>query len=230
MLFAVDIDGTIATYQGTTAYAPYLNRVLALGLPEEIEGESGTAYALTAAERIYAYVETSPEHKDRYQAAIHEAQFAADVQERAIPIQGAVETMHWFAAQGTLLYVTCRKQATQHVTQAWLARYGFPRPDRVTCCETYYHKYITAYQYAGKREPLLLIDDRVRDLVLSFRGLVENQRNIAASICQRAALVAFGHEQLPPLPSRLPFPVIPLPSWEQSAIKHFVERIEPLSA
>jgi uncharacterized HAD superfamily protein len=223
MFFAVDIDGTIATYRGTTAYAPYLNRVLSLDLPERMEDGSGAAYALAAAERIYAYVEASPEHKTRYQAAVHEAQFAADVQEQAIPIAGAVEGMRRLATLGQLFYVTCRKQETYAVTQAWLARYGFPQADHLTCCETYYHKYITAYQHAGKREPIIVIDDRVRDMVLSFRGLVDTQRDIAATICKRIALVAFGHEQLPKLPSRLPFPVVPLLSWEQSAMQQLID-------
>jgi len=77
---------------------------------------------------------------------------------------------------------------------------------------------MVAYQQSSHRESIVLIDDRIRDMVLSFRGLVEQQRAIAASICKRIALVAFGYEYLPHLPSRLPFPVVALPSWDQQLL------------
>lgn len=214
MLFAVDIDGTIAGAAPDAARIRYMNRALKLGLSETHLAEFASYRAFAQSPEVQMWG-TTQARQDAYMAALEVAQWDADIQRAYLPVPGACEAIHALTQEGDLIYVTCRREATSEVTQGWLARHGFPRPGDVYHCERhYYQKYVVAHAHAGSRERITLIDNQIRDIVISYKGLVLHHEEVARSLIPRLVLVAFGVPTLPPLPRRLPFPVVALDSWQ----------------
>jgi hypothetical protein len=214
MLFAIDIDGTIAGAAPDAVRIHYMNRALKLGLSETRLAEFGSyrAFAQSSEVQMWGAI---PSHQKSYMNALEQAQWDADIQRSRLPIPGALEAIHALTQQGHVIYVTCRRDTTGEITQGWLARYDFPHPGDVYHCSQYYEKYRMVYAHASPREHITLIDNQARDLILSYKGLVLDHREIAQSLLRRLILVAFGEPTLPPLPTRLPVPVVALDSWDQ---------------
>lgn len=212
-MFAIDIDGTIATYQNTNAYAAYLNETLDLSIPLTWRAGPGLYRELVSDPSVLAYVAGSEERKAYFKAVCEAGQYSPIVQSRALPLPGAVEALHTLSQEDRVIYVTCRKESTKAVTMSWLTQYGFPHPESLYHCQQYYGKYLAAYQVASPNEKIILIDNQARDIVLSYKGLVLHHREVARAIVQRLVLVAFGRASLPNLPGKLPFPVQSLDSW-----------------
>src|SRR5712691_4675461 len=97
MLFAVDIDGTIASTQETDAYNVYLAAVLGLRLPDEWRSPHGRTADVLELDEVRDYQASSEDAARRLAAVIADGQYSPLVQERAVPIPGAVSGMNALA-------------------------------------------------------------------------------------------------------------------------------------
>lgn len=227
MLFAIDIDGTIANDDRGRAYARYLNRELALGVSDETIERLKSYATFIQLEQVQAYAAESEEHKAHYRAAIRQAQHDPEVQQAAIPLPGAVEGVAALARYGEIIYVTCRKPESFDRTRDWLSSYRFAQPDRIYICKHYHFKYIYASQLAHVSEPIVLIDDHAEDVVKFFQRLVKEHYAVAKSIRKRLAVVAFGCQEAPPCPFKQPlFPVLALPSWDKNVLEQLIGPVD----
>ena len=223
MLFAVDIDGTIASDDHGRAYARYLNRKLALNIADETIERLKSYHEFVMLEQVQAYGAVSDAHKEQYKAVIRQAQHDPEVQHSLVPLPDARDGVTALAQYGNIIYVTCRKPESYDLTRNWLSSYGFPHPDSVYICEHYHHKYVHASKLADASEPIILIDDHAEEVVKFFQRLVKEQYPVAKSIRKRLAVVAFGCEVAPPCPFKQPlFPVLTLPSWEQDMLEQLI--------
>jgi len=213
MFFAVDIDGVLA--RDTIGYATYLNRYFQLGIADSVV-EGLTDYTqFIALEEVRSFVRGNEALAAEFNRVAKEAQYAELVQQLRVPVDGALAAMQEIAGRYPFRYVTCRYEATLHVTQAWLARYGFPDPENVSCCEKGIHqKYLVAYQKASESEPLIFIDDLAETFMKSFATLIKYHYQDAKAIWKRCGLLAFGHSEAPAWPFSKPmYSVWPLPNW-----------------
>jgi hypothetical protein len=154
MLFAVNVDGTIAKGDGKLApHAQFLNQMAGLGLPDTFFADDMDKDTYTAA------VKASGVTKEVLEQAREWKQFDPTLQERSVPIPGVVEAMHQLANVGKLIYVTVRMSFSETLTQSWLARSGFPNSSQCYCCPNFYYKIRRAYEEANDHEPIVLIDD-----------------------------------------------------------------------
>src|SRR5439155_15322985 len=103
---------------------------------------------------------------DYIKQILHEGQYSPVLQERAVPIPGAVETLQRLIAEGNeIAYITNRKNITRDVTSSWLAKYDFPNPERLHCCgdeEGWCSKLRYACSYLQAGEQVMMIDDGAR--------------------------------------------------------------------
>nr|BBH85259.1 hypothetical protein KTC_00100 [Thermosporothrix sp. COM3] len=218
MFFAIDIDGTIAHDERDRGYARYLNRMLHLGMRDEVLEQIETLADLFCLPEVEAFVRREPDAEQLWRGALKQAQHDAEVQEGLVPLPGAVEGVKTLATLGTVAYITCRRGESWERTSQWLKRHGFPAAERLFPCAHYHDKYVAVFMQAASREPVVFIDDRVPDLIRSFKRLVGEQKEVAVSLYRRMGLLAFGYEALP---ERLPssfvsrVPVGVLPSWTQ---------------
>jgi|SRR5436853_1589631 len=91
MLFAVDIDGTIAKGDGKLApYAQFLNQMAGFGLPDAFFADDMDKDAYSAA------VKASGVTKEILEQARELKQFDPTVQERSVPIPGAKDVIQAF--------------------------------------------------------------------------------------------------------------------------------------
>ncbi len=213
MFFAVDIDGVLA--RDTIGYATSLNRYFQLGIADSvIEGLADYAQFITL-EEVRSFVRGNEALAAEFNRVAKEAQYTELVQQLRVPVDGARVAMQEIAARYPFRYVTCRYEATMQVTQAWLARYGFPDPENVSCCEQGIHqKYLVAYRSAAEGEPLIFIDDLAETLMKSFAALIKYHYQDAKAIRKRCGLLAFGHSEAPVWPFSKPmYSVWPLPNW-----------------
>src|SRR2546423_395885 len=96
MLFAVDIDHTIATYKGTDAFNAYIR---ARGIPLSSDWYKDqyphllTPDALLRDPLYAAWYVDQGSPSDYIKQILHEGQYSPVLQERAVPIPGAVETL-----------------------------------------------------------------------------------------------------------------------------------------
>lgn len=208
MLYAVDVDGTIAI--GGNWYARWLASAAKINIPEAdlASIQYGVEFwdlpqvqALTHEQRAALRKHAHEHHKD------------ADHHINAVPIPGAVEALHMLAQSGGVIYTTCRKRSHRKLTSEWLERYGFPSPEQVHCCPRYHVKFLEAQHVAEPKEPIVLIDDLAREMVLSFRALAIHDRSKVLGLIKRITIVAIGCEEPPTFPFKVPFPVLALPSW-----------------
>ena len=222
MLFAIDIDGTIAGTDHGREYAQYLNRVLGIGMSEERVTAFSSYREFALSDEVQAFGAISEENQDRYMAALELAQHDEEVQRASLPLPGAVEGVTALSTYGRVIYVTCRYASSRELSQEWLARYGFPNPEQVFTCERFHHKYVEAHKNAFTDEPIVLIDDHAEDIVKTFRKLVKEYYQIAKSVYGRFGLVAFGTDKAPTVANQLRIPVLALPSWEKEEIQQFI--------
>lgn len=214
MLFAIDIDGTIAT--NGNWYCRWMNKHARLAIPEErLDAmaygfqfwEDPAVLTLSEDERKRLRKFSFDHHKDR-RRHIH-----------AVPIPGAMEAMQTLLQHGKILYVTCRKWHCRGLSSAWLKKHGFPEYKQVRCCSRYYVKFLEARRIAEPKEPIILIDDLAEKMVRAFRALVIHDRKRATGIIKRLTVVAIGETEPPTFPFKVPFPVLALPSWQPEHIE-----------
>src|SRR5579859_7850670 len=156
MLFAIDIDGTIAGTDHGREYANYLNRVLGIGMSAERVAAFSSYREFALSAEVQAFGAISQENQNRYMEALELAQYDAEVQRASLPLPSAVEGVTALSTYGRVIYVTCRYASSRELSQEWLGQYGFPNPDRVFTCERFHHKYVEAQKNAAADEPIVL--------------------------------------------------------------------------
>lgn len=215
-VIALDIDGVLA--REGNAYASYVNTSLSLGISEEaLKGIHNNEQFIKMPE-VRAYVGKGPEWRDRFQTVFHEAQYAAEVQEQNLVIDGAVEAVNRLAEKCTITYVTNRKTETSDVTRAWLRQAGFPNTDRLHCCFDaggFAGKIRSATSYLARTaERLYFIDDMPAELERAYWRFVQLDIKTATPLLMHSAILAYGHTQLPPCPHSMPVIIMAaLPIW-----------------
>jgi uncharacterized HAD superfamily protein len=208
MLFAIDIDGTIATHGPYFCQQMFTEAGIALAGEELAQCTYG--YHFWHHERVRALPEKQRAELKDFAHAHHKD---LDQLENRVPVPGASEALHVLMAEGhRVLYATCRPAEARQITQEWLAWYGFPAADQVETCQHYHSKYLAAHQVAGQREQVILMDDLVERMVPAFRTLAIQHREIALNLMRRLAVVAVGIDK-PPVFAKVPFKVLALPSW-----------------
>lgn len=218
MLIAVDIDGTIATDPGARNHARFMNKALNLGIPAE------TISSLHSIEEFMGLQEIRDWKEQRgsletFKAAWDEAQYDLDLQRDAVPTAGAVVGVQRLAQNGTIIYITCRKEESSAITEQWLARYGFPNAERVYFCEDYSYKFIKAFEQAQPDEHVLIIDDHMVDVLKCLR-MLSTQPHILYSVLKRFSFACFGKAEVPYIPEKLKnkVKVVALPNWQEALI------------
>src|SRR5215472_12851343 len=154
MLFAIDIDGTIAGTDHGREYAQYLNRVLDIGMSEAKVAAFSSYREFAFSAEVQAFGAVSQENQDRYMEALELAQHDVEVQRASLPLPSAVEGVTALSTYGRVIYVTCRYASSRELSQQWLARYGFPNPEQVFTCERFHHKFVEAQRNAFIDEPI----------------------------------------------------------------------------
>ena len=231
MLFAVDIDGTIARHEpGEKSLIGYMNRELGLGISasrlaefrccsqtpnpelqtlmthsEEVRVEHeeySQQYTLKGSSEVQAWLAQSEQHQKRYAEVLYASQFDPDIQKAKVPIAGAIEAMHQIALLGKIIYVTLRKPYSEQLTREWLAWYGFPSPDQAYCCQHFEFKYLEAYHHLQECESLTMVDDNIRGLIGRFPTLAREHTDVAHSLLRRISFVLIGNQVLDPIPQK----------------------------
>jgi hypothetical protein len=209
MLLAIDIDGTIAT--GGEWLARTLAREFTLPLAEEklaCIDHSAQFWKLPEIQGL------AVEKRRAMRELVHAHQHDPEWQQHEVPMPDAMQALSSLSAYSKVIYATCRFPESKKLTQAWLARYGFPEPENVYCCKHYLWKYACAGEVAEREEKILLIDDQAEMLVKSFRPFAQMDFSLALSLIPRLAVVAFGKEAPPAFPLKIPFPVLAVRRWK----------------
>ena len=225
MLFAVDIDGTIATISGTDAYGAYVRRALRIPIDHAWRHLSSDPSLLTALCRDASFAtwwEAHPDHHERVQALLNEGQYSQEVQERSLPIAGAQEALSQLAQDHHILYVTNRKSTTLALTRSWLKAHGFPSSEHVCCCGEE-QGFVSKVRYAvealqtldGEGGQIVFIDDKAPYFEHTFAVLVKEDLPFVQGCIHRIAAIAYGKGDLPPCRFPRPvFPMAPMPEWK----------------
>ena len=214
-VIAMDIDGTVST--AGEWFVRLLANEFRLPLAE------AALASIQSSRQFWALPEVQALPAEQRQAMRELAlryQHDAEAQQNAVPMPDAVLALNQLAKQHTIVYTTCRRQESQQGTQDWLARHGFPEPERVYCCPHYdwKYKYIEEIAEKSQKMKIVLFDDQAEMMVKAFRHLAKMDHRIALSLVLRLTLVAFGQAEPPTFPMRLPFPVLALPSWQEEDI------------
>ena len=220
MLFAIDIDGTIATHtEQRLVYLPYFNRVLGLGLQDQQLASFPDFFAFRK-QVILPWMD-SPEKQHRYQEAVALLQYDADRQQADIPLPGAVAGVKKLSQYGKIIYVTYRKPETEELTRRWLASYGFPSPERAYCSEYAYDKPKHALQDAGGEELVVMIDNDMEGAMIGFRAFCTQHQDLGARLLKRLGFIVYGNQELDPVKTPKIAPVLKhlplkrLVDWQQ---------------
>lgn len=225
MLFAIDIDGTIATIAGTDAYGAYARRVL--GIPVDrawrhLPSDPSLTAALCRDASFAVWWQAHTDDHERVQALLADGQYSQEVQERSRPIPGAQEALAQLARHHYILYVTNRKSPTSDLTQSWLREYSFPSAENLCCCgeeqgfiSKVRHAVTTLQTLDGENGQVIFIDDKAPYFEHTLAVLVKEDRPFVKSCIHRMAAIAYGKEELPPCRFPRPvFPMVPMPAWE----------------
>lgn len=218
VLFAIDIDGTIAGISGI--FGAYFNRELKLGLSPEEEQKIRWYDSLRKHSAVVEYRKKNNEHflevYERYREYFP-AMLAREV------LTGAVKGVTTLAKWGNIQYITIRfsrdgeiNEQIQAATRQWLRKHNFPNPDNVAFCASFQVKLQLLAEQASS--PVTLIDDRCSsDLLACYEKLIQNPeyRELAHLIRERITFVAFGKKELPE--DTLGLHMLALPSWECSS-------------
>jgi hypothetical protein len=114
-----------------------------------------------------------------------------------IPAPGVVEILQQLATSGVSFhYHTARKSVDpQHgtaihtMTHEWLRTHGFPAYEKVSFVTNITHKLLHALD--SREQLLLLVDDRIADLLKAYRRIVAENPARAQEIRERVVLVSF---------------------------------------
>jgi len=221
MRILLDVDGTIAR-NNRVLYLMLCNLVLKLGIDEERLSELSYEEFYFLPE-VAAYREREGEH--RYMRNVRIIAHAPELQRRMEVIEGAVDGAWRLSRQGTLGYCTARKtdriekldEALARSTHDWLEANGFPNPQDVFFCTSFFEKLsFCAVHIEETGEDVILIDDSYEQLLNKIDQLEAGQRDL---LRQHFTLLAFGAEEEP---EQAPVRVVALPSWSQVelAIQH----------
>ena len=162
----------------------------------------------------------SDEQREHFCTAMKAAGKHPDVQRQRIPMPGAVAALQELVREGArIIYPTCRQPESEQLTRAWLAQHGFPAPELAYCCQHYHYKLLKAYEFAAPDERIVVIDDRVKEVITGVVALYQRSHEVARSLAPRLAVVAFACERLPTFPMTLPFPVATLASWHPQELR-----------
>lgn len=217
MLFAVDIDGTLAAHGNW--WCRWIADYAQLSLSEERLAGLQYGFQFWDLPEVRTMTHDQRQSLRAYSHAHHKD---VDNLANSIPIPGAASALSGFVNDGAhLIYVTCRPDDTRQLTHGWLAKYGFPVADQVYTCERYHTKFINIHRVAAESERVILIDDMIEKMVPAFRVLVQHYRPIAISLIKRIAFVQIGREEPPTFPAPLPFPIAALPTWQKDDIDAF---------
>lgn len=203
MLFAIDIDNTIARDIKNAALRAYLLR--ALDMPSD-EAD------------LRAWLQV-PENLARFNQARTDSEKIPEVMSALLPIPGALDGVRQLASIGTVIYVTCRVPALYELTLDWLARHDFPTPENAHPCAHYSEKYLWSYKMSAPDEPIILIDDNAEGVVRSFQTIARNDPVVAMRLIPRLSVVAFAPKEARWRMTPPPFPVLILKSWEQDYLQ-----------
>src|SRR5215469_14451043 len=185
MLFAIDIDATIATDRN--GYARFLNDAFKLGIEESKIEQIASYEDFHDLPAVQEYLQ-QPDQRTRYREVYDSLQYEPEMQKQLIPIEGAVEALKDITDLGKIIYVTCRQPGAETLTTEWLTHYNFPYPEQVTICPHYYYKYLVAYDQTKPREKIILIDDHAEEMVMSFFIMAKTHPEIATSLRRRLAV------------------------------------------
>lgn len=214
MLFALDIDNTIARDIKNAALRAYLIRSLDMPRDEQV---------------LRAWLQV-PENLARFEQARKDSEKIPEVMGAVQPIPGALDGVKQLASIGTVIYVTCRVPELRTLTHDWLAEHGFPSPENARLCGRYSEKYLHAYQMADSDEPILLIDDQAETMVRSFGALARNEPATAMNLIPRLSVAAFHPKDARWRMTPPPFPVLILKSWDQENLARFLDVALPTRA
>jgi hypothetical protein len=114
-----------------------------------------------------------------------------------IPAPGVVEILHQLAALGvSFRYHTARNSvnseqctAIHAMTHEWLRVHGFPAYEKVSFVSDITHKLL--YALDAREQSLLLVDDRIADLLKAYRRIAAENPARAQEIRERVVLVSF---------------------------------------
>lgn len=216
MLFAIDIDGTVA---GSPPHVliSYMSQKLGFHVPATHLAAFSSYRDFLRSPEVRTWLAQSDEHQTCYDQALYQAQFDIGVQKQSIALPGAVEATQALALLGRIMYLTLRKPESEQLTRDWLAVHGFPSPTDVFSCEHYQYKYLEAHRHADVDEYVMIIDDNYRPLLARFKTFFDEYRDIANSLRKRLAVVAYGAKEPPRWPFQKPaqplFDIAALPSW-----------------
>lgn len=221
MLFAVDIDGTVAKGDGKLApYAQFLNQVVGFGLPDTFFTDDMDQDTYEAA------VKASGVTKELLEQARALKQYDPILQTRSVPIEGAVSAMHQLANIGKLIYVTVRMSFSEALTRSWLDRWEFPSSQECYCCANLYYKIRRAYEEANENEPIILIDDLASRLASTMVLVQRVEPDMARSLWHRLALVPFGKRLDTPVAQHLRhFMRSRIVSWDKEQIHLLLKEV-----
>jgi hypothetical protein len=255
MLFAVDIDGTIAKHEaGEKALISYMNRELGLGISasrlaelrccsqvpnaelqtlmtysQEVRAEYeaySQQYTFKGSTEVQAWLAQSELHKKRYDEVLYASQFDPDIQKVKVPMPGAIQAMHRLALLGKIIYLTLRKPYSEQLTREWLASYGFPSPDQAYCCEHFEFKYLKAHHHLQEGEPLTMIDDNIRSLIGRFPTLARIHTDVAHSLLRRISFVLIGNQVLDPIPEKFRrFSIARIPTFASEQFESWYKEV-----
>lgn len=225
MLFAIDIDGTIAG-RNMRQFAKDCNEAFDLQIDAAIL-ERIRYRSFMAHPAMVAYQQRMG--KAAFEAAIEHIEKAAEMLTVKPVLPGAVESVRKLADLGDVGYYTVRKsaipeqnEAIQQATKCWLNEQYFPNANNVHFCMSVMHKLVALAQYiTTTQQRVILIDDLYTLLLQSYAQLERGEHpRIDMAQCQQITetlrahltLVAFKADSLPAQRSRLQ--VTTLPSWE----------------
>jgi hypothetical protein len=189
MLFAIDIDNTIAG--GPDAYKLYIehhNDDLGLGLSSQLLNTLSNYQSFLKLPQVRAY---RREHEDRFQASRDRCRTSSSVILSLDTLPDAVTGVQYLSRFGQICYYTIR--VNQEATKQWLAIHKFPNPQDVVFCDSALHKLMSIHQLEiQKHEHVALIDDRPFTLIQAFEKLTITHPHVARNIRQHVDLIAFG--------------------------------------
>jgi hypothetical protein len=212
MLFALDIDGTIAT--SGNWFARWMTGVSGLNIADDqlARIEYGVDWWQLPAVRALSH-----ERRVELRSLAHAHHKDLPHLENRVPIPGAQDALWMLNDSARIIYTTCRPQTSAQLTREWLKRCGFPNAEQVYTCDLYHEKFIHAHSQATTAEPVIVIDDQISKLVPAFRTLVKEDRTIGVSLILRIMFVQIGQDEPPPFPP-IPFPVLACPSWQRADV------------
>lgn len=199
----------------TIGHATYLNRYFQLRIADAVIEGLADYTQFIALEQMRTFVQRNKALATEFNRVAKEAKYTELVQHLRVPVASALTAMQEIAKRYPFRYVTCRYEATMQITRTWLARYGFPDSENVSCCEKgMYQKYLVAHQRTCEDKPLVFINDLAETFMKSFAPLVKYHYQETKAIRKCCGLLAFGHSQAPAWPFRQSmYAVSPLLNW-----------------